>query len=79
MRSRFDLFYFDGLARQDTVIRISVTVVVDHAAALATTGGSIVGAGKNLRRTADEPPLELVLRTRWPGARFDWNGVEPLL
>lgn len=25
------------------------------------------------------PPLELVLRTRWPGAAVDWGETEPLL
>jgi len=27
----------------------------------------------------DDPPLELCIRTRWPNARVDWNGSEPLL
>ena len=25
------------------------------------------------------PPLELVLRTRWPGAEVDWGGADPIL
>ena len=25
------------------------------------------------------PPLDDVIRTRWPGASVDWNGQEPLL
>ena len=25
------------------------------------------------------PPLELVLRTRWPAAQVDWNGSDPIL
>ena len=25
------------------------------------------------------PPLELVLQTRWPAARIDWNGSDPIL
>jgi len=69
----FYLFVFDGLARQDAVIRITVT---PHAA----SGGAGGGAGsRSLKRTADDPPLELVLSTRWPGASFDWNGTDPLL
>lgn len=25
------------------------------------------------------PPLDLVIRTRWPGAAVDWNGSDPIL
>jgi len=25
------------------------------------------------------PPLDLVIRTRWPGATVDWNGTDPIL
>ena len=25
------------------------------------------------------PPLELVLRTRWPAAQVDWNGSDPIM
>lgn len=25
------------------------------------------------------PPLDLVIRTRWPGAAVDWNGTDPIL
>lgn len=25
------------------------------------------------------PPLDLVIRTKWPGATVDWNGTDPIL
>lgn len=25
------------------------------------------------------PPIDLCIRTKWKGARVDWNGTDPLL
>ena len=53
-----ELHYYDGLARQDAPIRLTV-----H------PGQDCRGGG----------PLELTIRTKWPGANVDWNGSEPIL
>lgn len=61
-----ELFYFDGLANQDEVIRLSV-----HTHALP----------ERVKPNHEDltPPLNLVIQTKWPLATVDWNGVEPLL
>ena len=59
----FDLFYYDQLAHQDETIRLTLRPGVPPAAA---EYGLV-------------PPLDEVLRTRWPGTAVDWNGTEPLL
>lgn len=61
-----ELFYFDGLANQDEVIRLSVAT---HA--LETR---VKPNHEDLT-----PPLNLVIQTKWPLATVNWNGVEPLL
>ncbi|XP_043241490.1 probable ubiquitin carboxyl-terminal hydrolase MINDY-4 isoform X1 [Amphibalanus amphitrite] len=65
---RFDLFYYDMLARQDDEIRLTVEYGGDPSAELpAVRPGELV------------PPLEHCLRTRWPAAKVSWNGYEPIL
>ncbi|TYZ61338.1 hypothetical protein PybrP1_010378 [[Pythium] brassicae (nom. inval.)] len=67
-RDRLDLFYYDGLANQDEEIRLSLaTRALPEAEPPATSVGDLV------------PPLDLVIRTKWPRARVDWNDTEPLL
>ena len=69
-RKRFDVFYWDGLAGQDERIRLTIDA-----------------AHYDDRRTPPDPdapgalvpPLDLVVRTRWPRARVDWNDAEPIL
>ncbi|DAZ98098.1 TPA: hypothetical protein N0F65_005260 [Lagenidium giganteum] len=65
-RHSIDLFYYDGLANQDEVIRLSV-----DAFALE----------EKVKPKHDDliPPLNLVIQTKWPLAAIDWNGVEPWL
>jgi hypothetical protein len=70
----FDMLYFDSLGRQDTLIRLSVNVPDE-----STEIDNALSHQRNLRSTSDEPPLVLVLHTRWPGAGVNWNGTEPLL
>jgi ubiquitin carboxyl-terminal hydrolase MINDY-3/4 len=64
--AKLDMFYFDGLGNQDEEIRLTV-----HASALS----------ERSKPKPDDlvPPLNLVLQTKWPLARIDWNGVDPLL
>ncbi|KAG9406571.1 hypothetical protein AC1031_002889 [Aphanomyces cochlioides] len=65
--STFDLFYFDGLANQDEVIRLTVDPQ-------GLPSKPEIAQPKDLI-----PPLNLVIQTKWPCATIDWNGVEPLL
>jgi ubiquitin carboxyl-terminal hydrolase MINDY-3/4 len=112
--TRLDLFYWDGLARQSSEIRFSLSlnplpdVVSVAKPAQPTEGpddfgfgfagpstGSLAGVLGAITKAPssgpvlpvghpDEdpngaPPLNLVLRTRWPGAYISWNGVDPWL
>ena len=67
------LHYYDGLARQATPISLLLTRGSEQNALLASRGGGASAA------TADLPPLECVIHTRWPAAAVDWNGTEPIL
>lgn len=64
----FDLYYWDMLANQDEIIRITV---------------SPSKTGEKLPDIDDEhaliPPLDLVIRTKWPGHIVSWNDTEAIL
>ena len=85
---RVDLAYYDGLDKQDAPIHFTLHVeggAHSGAAAAPAAGPKVVTAftalGKGHRGgdDMDTPPLEMVLRTRWPGANVEWNATEPLL
>ena len=63
-----DVYYWDGLGDQREPIKLTVRANVD---------------GVELPDPNDDaaliPPLDLVLRTKWPGCLVDWNGSEPIL
>ncbi|XP_077979165.1 putative ubiquitin carboxyl-terminal hydrolase MINDY-4 [Glandiceps talaboti] len=61
---RFDLYYYDGLARQEEEIRLTVD----------TSQNYVPPHEEELI-----PPIEHCIRTKWKGAVVDWNGVEPIL
>lgn len=63
----FDLYYFDGLGQQDEEIKLTVNP------------RPVPALDPVESKSEDNPPLDLCIRTRWPGATVDWNGVEPLL
>jgi hypothetical protein len=63
--SVFDLFYYDPLANQDELIRLTVRPRVPPP--------------PNADPHDLVPPLDETLRTKWPNASIDWNGTEPLL
>ena len=63
--SVFDLYYYDGLANQDEVIRLTVDTTVKPPD--AELNNDLV------------PPLEHCIRTKWARAFIDWNGSDPLL
>jgi hypothetical protein len=61
-----DLYYYDGLASQDEVIRLSVDALALEEKLVAKHDDLI-------------PPLNLVIQTKWPLATINWHDVEPLL
>ncbi|KAL4222611.1 hypothetical protein ACF0H5_018652 [Mactra antiquata] len=62
---RFDLYYYDGLARQQEQIRL--TVYSSNKSNKPSSEEDLV------------PPLEHCIRTKWEGCEVDWNGTEPIL
>ncbi|KAJ1560053.1 hypothetical protein HK405_008394, partial [Cladochytrium tenue] len=76
----FDLFYYDGLAGQDAEIRLTLMPVpAAGTGRLREVATRQVGGGKEAIKDGLAPPLELVLRTRWPDVHVSWNGTDPLL
>lgn len=61
---KFDLYYYDGLARQDEEIKLTIDTTQDC---------------PEYKDTDLVPPLEHCIRTRWKNAVVDWNGTEPIL
>ena len=82
----FDLIYYDGLANQDAEIRLTVStvrrpLVQKRRPDVFESGTASSNSGNNNTTTHHKdlvPPLEHVIRTRWPDAKVDWNGTEPL-
>jgi hypothetical protein len=77
----FDLHYYDGLANQDEVIRLTIR---PPTAAARTASDDTAAQQQKAAQPPEEdvdliPPLELVIRTKWAGASVDWNGAEPIL
>ncbi|KAI0239281.1 putative ubiquitin carboxyl-terminal hydrolase MINDY-4 [Lamellibrachia satsuma] len=62
---RFELYYYDGLARQDQEIKLSID----------TTNRFFQPPSDNEL----VPPLDMCIRTKWKDAEVDWNGTDPLL
>ena len=64
LEKKFELLYYDGLSRQEELIRLSIDT---------RTGLS------PLHSSSLVPPLELCIRTKWSSAMVDWNGTDPIL
>ncbi|XP_029640899.1 probable ubiquitin carboxyl-terminal hydrolase MINDY-4 isoform X1 [Octopus sinensis] len=62
---KFDLYYYDGLAKQQQPIRL--TIDISNPNFKIPSDDDMV------------PPLDLCIRTKWHNARIDWNSTEPLL
>ncbi|KAK7110213.1 probable ubiquitin carboxyl-terminal hydrolase MINDY-4 isoform X2 [Littorina saxatilis] len=62
---RFDLYYWDGLSRQQEEIKL--TIYTTNRSFHPSSDEDLV------------PPLEHCIRTKWHGAEIDWNGYEPIL
>lgn len=74
----FDLFYYDGLARQDGQIRLTLRRT-PGGSKLSRIGDSYAERSQADKRLGMTPPLEMVLDCRWAGCDVDWNGAEPIL
>mmetsp|Transcript_30963 Transcript_30963/g.100864 ORF Transcript_30963/g.100864 Transcript_30963/m.100864 type:complete len:586 (-) Transcript_30963:198-1955(-) len=71
----FDLIYYDGLAKQDEVIRF--TISRDPEGGYTAKVGDSIGERGQMEGELI-PPLELVIETRWPGSKVCWNGASVL-
>ena len=61
-----DFCYYDGLARQESLIKLTVDQ--------GTMGRDASHGSREL-----VSPIEHCLRTKWSGAGICWNGAEPIL
>ena len=68
-KSKVDLYYWDMLAVQTEEIRLTVSAERSLAESIPDIDDP----------QALIPPLDLVIRTKWPGRSIDWNGIEPIL
>ncbi|CAE7863342.1 Mindy4 [Symbiodinium sp. KB8] len=63
----FDLYYYDPLGKQEEVYRLTVDPHPQPP------------PDPEQLNSIHNPPIDHVIRTRWPGAVVDWNGSEALL
>ena len=68
------LLYYDGLANQEQPITLTLTDLL-HPKAHQDQNGLAQHNGSS----ALTPPLEHVLHTKWPRAKVQWSGSEPIL
>ena len=62
----FDLWYYDELANQQEVIILSLDQKPSKAPPAGPDDSQLI------------PPLDLVIRTKWPGTQVSWN-IDPIL
>jgi len=84
-----DLHYWDGLIGQDEQIHFTLRngSSADESHSLPSAGASASRAQskssafsvEGILGLDDQPPLNLVLQTKWKQATVDWNGVDPWL
>jgi len=63
---RFDLYYWDGLSRQQEEVKLTLCTM-DQTYKPSYSEDDLV------------PPLEHCIHTKWKDAEIDWNGSEPIL
>ncbi|CAF0769235.1 unnamed protein product [Brachionus calyciflorus] len=76
--SKFDLYYYDGLARQSEQIKLTIMSQTIH----EKKPSFFDEIYKNKKADKEKeliPPLELVIRTKWKNASIDWNSTDPIL
>jgi hypothetical protein len=66
-RGPIELYYYDGLAKQENVIRLTVNCSEFNAPPPRSKEEDLV------------PPLEHCIRTKWREASINWNGSEKIL
>ncbi|KAH7828075.1 putative Protein FAM188B [Monocercomonoides exilis] len=64
--TEFDVYYYDQMRKENTETRITVKL----------SSHSTMRATKSTKLT---PPVELLMKTAFPTAVFDWNGTQPFL
>ena len=74
-----EMHYYDELGRQDEGVVLTLTMDADAVEACAGRDPNDDAEAAAAWKENSVPPLELVLRTRWPAARVDWNGTDPIL
>jgi hypothetical protein len=77
-----DIVYFDGLARQDELFRLTVLPGPEGGEASPFSGGS--GSGKSgsgkvggSSSMLELSGMELWTLSRWPGSKLAWNDIDP--
>lgn len=81
--SRFDLYYYDALARQDEQIKLTICNIFFQSCFITIKTQLFRTAAKdydNYGIKNEEMPvssLELVLKTKWKGCGINWNGTDP--
>lgn len=72
----FDLYYYDGLAKQDEQIKLTLSSAKENEDPFFKIFNK---AKKSDKEKELIPPLELVLKTKWKEASVNWNSTEPIL
>jgi hypothetical protein len=60
-------------------VTLTLTMAADSVADLEGRDAEREAEAAAAWKEKSVPPLELVLRTRWPAAQVDWNGADPIL
>ena len=74
---RFDLHYYDELVRQTEVIRFTIGEMLWSQG--FKLDRSCAEPGSHASDPDCDPPLELVIGTKWKNPSVNWNGAEVLL
>ena len=75
-----DLYYYDQLARQTETIRLTISKSKENVLRSCVICLDCATEPGTKEQDVDaDPPLELVLGTKWKNPSVDWNGAEVLL
>lgn len=76
---RFDLFYYDGLLRQEDEVRLTIETMAEGLEFGGSQRMNKRGGGGGVGAEAGGAvPIECVIRTKWPNARVNWNQSEKI-
>ncbi|CAG7838531.1 unnamed protein product [Allacma fusca] len=91
---KFELYYYDGLARQHNHIKLTIEINrtgralvpkrrPDHLRIQAGSSAASFNNNNNNNNDGDDdelvPPIDKCIRTKWRNAHVDWNETEPIL